>query len=253
MARQLRIAYEGAVYHVTARGNEQRPIVRDERDRGEWRRALAEMVVHYQVICHAWVLMDNHYHLVLETPTPNLSRALRHLNGVYTQRFNRRHHRVGHLFQGRFKAILIERDSYLLEVCRYVVLNPVRAGAVAHPRQWPWSSYRATAGEEPRPHWLTTEWVLAQFGPAGQAARQAYQRFVGEGMTQSSAPWAHVRGQIYLGRDAFVEQASARRPGPDSPEIPRVQQRPPRRSLDELLGLIARAYQVDVPALLART
>ena len=155
MTRPLRVVYPGAVYHVTARGNERKAIVRDDIDRRRFVATLAQMVEHYRVVCHAWVLMPNHYHLLLETPEANLSRAIRHLNGVYTQAFNRRHRRVGHLFQGRFKAILLEKDAHLLALCRYVVLNPVRAGLVRHPRAWGWSSYRATAGEESAPTWLT--------------------------------------------------------------------------------------------------
>ncbi len=148
MARPLRISYPGTVYHVTARGNDRQAIVRDKADRQRFVRTLADMIEHYQVCCHAWVLMENHYHLVLEAPQANLSQAIRHLNGVYTQAFNRGHQRVGHLFQGRFKAIPVEKETYLLELCRYVVLNPVRAGLVPHPRAWRWSSYRATAGEQ---------------------------------------------------------------------------------------------------------
>jgi REP element-mobilizing transposase RayT len=250
MARQLRITYEGAVYHITARGNEQRPIVRDDRDR---RRTLAQMVEHYRVVCHAWVLMDNHYHLLLETPTPNLSRAVRHLNGVYTQRFNRRHQRVGHLFQGRFKAILVERESYLLELCRYVVLNPVRANLARHPRGWTWSSYRATAGEEAAPAWLQIGWILAQFGRGGAAARAAYRRFVAEGIARADPPWTQVRGQIYLGSDAFVAEVAARHARPDSPDIPRAQQRPTHLSVEACLQRIARAYRVEIPTLLETT
>lgn len=157
MARPLRLAVAGGIYHVTARGNERKALVRDDRDRARWVDTLAQMVEQYRVRCHAWVLMTNHYHLLLETPDPNLSLAIRHLNGVYTQAFNRRHRRVGHLFQGRFKAIVVEKEAHLLELCRYVVLNPVRAGTVTHPRAYAWSSYRATAGQAPVPVWLTVD------------------------------------------------------------------------------------------------
>src|SRR3990172_3671313 len=141
MTRPLRVVYPGAVYHVTARGNERKAIARDDVDRGRFVATLAQMVEHYRVVCHAWVLMDNHYHLLLETPEANLSRAIRHLNGVYTQTFNRRHRRGGHLFQGRYTAILVEKQPHLLELCRYVVLNPVRAGIPPRVGGWPWSSY----------------------------------------------------------------------------------------------------------------
>ena len=150
MARPLRISYPGAVYHVTARGNERKAIVRDDRDRQGFVDTLASMVEQYHVVCHAWVLMSNHYHLLLETPRANLSRAIRQLNGTYTQAFNRRHHRVGHLFQGRFKAIVVEKEAYLLELCRYVVLNPVRAQVVTHPRRWPGAVIEPRLGRAPR-------------------------------------------------------------------------------------------------------
>lgn len=134
MTRPLRIEYPGAVYHVTSRGDARRPIFRTEEDRVLFLEVLASIVSRVHWLCHAYCLMDNHYHLVLETPEGNLSRGMRHLNGVYTQRFNRRYGKPGHVFQGRYKAIVVERESYLLELCRYVVLNPVRAKAAATPQ-----------------------------------------------------------------------------------------------------------------------
>ena len=199
MARPLRLAVAGGVYHVTARGNERKAIVRDDGDRALFVDTLAQMIEQYRVRCHAWVLMTNHYHLLLETPSPNLSLALRHLNGVYTQAFNRRHRRVGHLFQGRFKAIVVEKEAHLLELCRYVVLNPVRAGTVAHPRATAWSSYRATVGEAAVPSWLTVDWVLAQFARTRGAAQRANREFVVEGIRHPTSPWPKVVGQVYLG------------------------------------------------------
>jgi putative transposase len=142
MSCPLRLQYPGAMYHVTARGNARQALVRDDSDRQRFVATVASMVAQYQVVCQAWVLMNNHYHLLLETPQANLAQALRHLNGVCTQAFNRRHRRVGHLFQGRYKAIVVEKEAYLLELCRYVVLNPVRAKMVTQPRAWQWSSYR---------------------------------------------------------------------------------------------------------------
>ncbi len=126
--------------------------------------------------------MGNHYHLMVETPDGNVSAGMRHLNGVYTQRFNRRHGRVGHMFQGRFKAIVVERQSYLLALCRYVVLNPVRAAMVKRVERYPWSSYRATAGLEPAPWWLATDWVLGQFGRQRRGAQARYTDFVHAGI-----------------------------------------------------------------------
>ena len=149
MARPLRIEFSGAIYHVTSRGNARCAIYEDDEDRRAFLSALDRVMVRFHWICHAYCLMDNHYHLLIETPEGNLSQGMRQLNGVYTQGFNRRHNRVGHLFQGRFKAIVVDRDSYLLELCRYIVLNPVRAGEVSRPEEYRWSSYRATAGLSP--------------------------------------------------------------------------------------------------------
>jgi len=247
MARPLRLAFAGAVYHVTARGNERKAIVRGDADRARFVDSLAAMVDRYRVRCHAWVLMNNHYHLLLETPSPNLSQALRHLNGVYTQTFNRRHERVGHLFQGRFKAIVVEKEAYLLELCRYVVLNPVRAGAVRDPAAYPWSSYRATAGLSAAPGWLTVDWVLAQFGQRRGTAEAKYRQFVAEGIRQASRPWEQVVGQVYLGREAFVREVY--RYGGHrvtDAEIPRAQRQPCWLSPETVLQRVAQHYKVRV-------
>jgi REP element-mobilizing transposase RayT len=246
MARPLRLAFAGGVYHVTARGNARQAIVRDDLDRARFVDTLAATVVRYRVRCHAWVLMTNHYHLLLETPTANLSQALRHLNGVYTQAFNRRHHRVGHLWQGRFKAIVVEKDAYLLELCRYVVLNPVRAGVVSTPRAYPWSSYRATAGLTAAPAWLTVDWLLEQFGPRRGAAPVQYQAFVAEGIRQPTQPWAQVVGQVYLGGDAFLRRVQRYGAAQAADlEIPRRQREPCWLTAEAVLERVAHAYGVQ--------
>ena len=250
MARPLRLSYAGAVYHVTARGNERKPIVRDDTDRARFVDTLGAMVAQYRVVCHAWVLMNNHYHLLLETPSPNLSLAVRHLNGVYTQAFNRRHRRVGHLFQGRFKAIVIEKEAYLLELCRYVVLNPVRAGTVTQPGAYPWSSYRATAGLATAPEWLTTDWILEQFGRTRRVAQRHYRRFVAEGIKQGQSPWEQVTGQVFLGREAFLRRVQrAARQQANDPEIPQRQRRPAWLSPETVLQKVARQYGLAVAEL----
>jgi putative transposase len=142
MARPLRIEYPGAMYHITSRGNARPPVFDDDRDRRAFLMILEDVVRRYHWLCHAFCLMDNH--LLVETVNGNVCLGMRHLNGVYTQAFNRRHHRVGHVFQGRFTSVLVEQASSLLELCRYVVLNPVRAGIVKHPGAYKWSSYQAT-------------------------------------------------------------------------------------------------------------
>lgn len=253
MARPLRILFPDALYHVTARGNEQKPIVRDDEDRQRFVRTLAEMIEQYQVICYAWVLLDNHYHLLIETPAANLSKAIRHLNGVYTQRFNRRHERAGHLFQGRFKAILIQKETYLLELSRYIVLNPVRAGMVKHPKSWPWSSYRATAGEEAAPSWLRVEELISAFGNPKSRAKAAYRRFVDEAIAVADSPWLNLTSGIYLGEEAFLKEVQRRLKATEDHEIPRAQKAPAAPRIEALLAAVANIYAEKEEVILAPT
>jgi REP element-mobilizing transposase RayT len=231
VARPLRIEFPGALYHVTARGDGREAIYVGDADRGDFLAVLAWVVKRFNWRCHAYCLMDNHYHLLLETPEPNLSKGMRQLNGVYTQRFNRRHRRVGHVLQGRFKAILVEKDSYLVELARYIVLNPVRAKIVRKPHTYPWSSYRATVGLEPAPEFLATDWVLAQFGATKGRAQRRYAEFVTAGIGLPSV-WQGLKQQIYLGSDRFIKRTLARLATPDDlTEVPRVQRRAPPRPL----------------------
>lgn len=204
MARPLRLEYPGALYHVTSRGNGRSKIFRSSKDRATFLTVLAAVIQKYNWQLHAYCLMDNHYHLVVETPDGNLSRGMRQLNGVYTQTFNWRHHTTGHVFQGRYKAILVDKESYLLELCRYVVLNPVRAAMRDKPEDWLWSSYRGTAGLSLVPEFLTTEWLLAQFGKRKNRSQSRYRAFVLEGITRES-PWKDLKDQIILGDAAFVD------------------------------------------------
>jgi len=176
MARPLRIEFPGAIYHITSRGNARLPVFEDDHDRKRFLGILEEVVKRYNWLCHAYCLMDNH--LLVETVDGNLSMGMRHLNGVYTQRFKRRHNRVGHIYQGRFKSILVEQDSYLLELCRYVVLNPIRAGIVKHLGDYKWSSYKVTAGLIKTVPFLTVDWILGQFGKSRREAQNEYMRFV---------------------------------------------------------------------------
>ena len=156
MARPLRLEFAGALYHVTARGDGREDIYRADGDRRLFLDVLAEVWERCNWTVHAYCLMTNHYHLLVETPDANLAKGMRQLNGVYTQRFNRTYERVGHVFQGRYKAILVQKETYLLELARYVVLNPVRARMVRRAGDWPWSSYRAMVGEAAAPEWLQT-------------------------------------------------------------------------------------------------
>lgn len=164
MARPLRIEFAGALYHITSRGNARENIYQDDVDRTVFLALLNRACSRHYWLCHAYCLMSNHYHLLIETNAATLSKGMKYLNGTYTQQYNRRHQRVGHVFQGRFKAILVEKDSYLLELARYIVLNPVRAQMVRAAKDWPWSSYRATAGLTNPHECLTTDWILSGFG-----------------------------------------------------------------------------------------
>ncbi|MDF0676357.1 MAG: transposase [Nitrospira sp.] len=240
MARPLRIEFPGALYHVTARGNARQDIFLDDEDRQRFLGVLAHVVSRFHLRLHAYCLMDNHFHLVVETPEGNLSKAMRQLNGVSTQAFNRRHGRVGHVLQGRFKAIVVDRNSYLLELCRYVVLNPVRIRRTRKADTYSWSSYQATAGLVPVPSWLAVDWLLSQFGHQRAAAQRKYRAFVAEGIGYGS-PWEHVRGQVLLGSERFVERLA---PGLQDTrrlkEIPRQQRFAGRPKLSRLFGRRAR-------------
>jgi len=204
MARPLRIQYKGALYHITSRGNAGAKIFQTDSDRLQFLDVLSRVVSRFGWICHAHCLMSNHYHLLIETPSANLSQGMQLLNGVYTQRFNRASKRSGHVFQGRFKAILVEKDSHLLELARYIVLNPVRARAARSARAWPWSSYRATAGLVEIPEFLTVDWVLSQFGTRRTSAIRAYRHFVSQG--SSLDVWDDLRAGSLLGSDEFAER-----------------------------------------------
>jgi REP element-mobilizing transposase RayT len=199
------LEYEGALYHVTSRGDRREDIYRDDEDRQQWLSVLSQVCERFNWVVYAWCQMTNHYHVVVETIDGNLSRGMRQLNGVYTQRFNRRHGEVGHLYQGRYKAILVQKESYLLELTRYVVLNPLRAGMGKKPEEWPWSSYPATIGITKAPQWLDTNWLLNQFGRHKSSAISAYRRFILEGKGVPS-PLKLTRHQLLLGDDNFVTQ-----------------------------------------------
>ena len=232
MARPLRLEFAGALYHLTSRGNRREDIFEDDTDREVFLSVLDKACDTHNWVCHAYCLMSNHYHLLIETPDGNLSKGMRQLNGVYTQTHNRRHGRSGHVFQGRYKAILVEKESYLLELSRYIVLNPVRAGMVRSARDWPWSSYRATAGQSNGAGCLNVEWLLAGFAKKKKLAVERYKVFVSEGKHQPG-PWSLLRGQVFLGNDEFVEEMQVLIDGDKEwSEVPLSQRRPMPKALD---------------------
>jgi putative transposase len=256
MARPLRVEFEGAVYHVTSRGDRREPIFVDDVDRLTLLEIASEAFERFEASALAWCFMGNHYHFVICTRRANLSMLMRQINGVYTQRFNRRHSKVGHLFQGRFKAIFVDTDAYLLEVCRYVDLNPVRAALVEQPQHWAWSSFRALAGQAAAPTWLDVARVHAHLigreaSASGGSPGQRYAQFVAQGVGQ--ALWDEgLRGQIFLGDEAFMERIQAKLlPATrEDAQIPREQRTVPAASIaairseckhrDEALALCVR-------------
>jgi REP element-mobilizing transposase RayT len=235
MARPLRIEFPGAIYHVTARGNARCDIFEDDGDRELFLKVLGQVASRFNWLCHAYCLMGNHYHLLIETPDGNLSAGMRQLNGVYTQSFHRAHGRDGHLLKGRFKAILVERESHLLELCRYVVLNPVRAGMVLKAEHYAWSSYLPTLGQVTKPSLLTTDWLLGNFASTLSESRRQYREFVQDGMKEPGSPWERLTGQVVLGSETFVQWAKELIGGRESLlEIPRKQRHVGRPPLHEL-------------------
>ncbi len=236
MARPLRIEYDGALYHVTSRGNARKAIFKDDEDRELFLDTLTKVNERYNWLCHAYCLMNNHYHLLIETPDGNLSKGMRHLNGIYTQRYNKRYKRTGHIFEGRYKAIIIQKESHLLAVCRYVVLNPVRARAVKHPEEWKWSSYKATAGSERSHNSLTADCILAQFEGKRRRVEREYREFVMSGIGEEKL-WTKVKGQSVLGESGFVERLIGYvKKSKDIKEIPKHQRYINRPSLNELFN-----------------
>ncbi len=241
MARPLRLEFVGALYHVTSRGNARDDIYLSDEDRVAWLATLGQVCTRFNWVCHAYCQMIDHYHIVIETPDANLSQGMRQLNGAYTQLFNRTHSRAGPIFQGRFKAILVDKESYLLDLARYVVLNPLRAMMVRQLERWPWSSYRATCGQAPQPDWLQTDFILSQFARQRARARVKYIAFVDEGKGLDSV-WNHLQGQIYLGSASFIKKMQIKLDQkPKRLEIPKAQ----RRALARELADYANTYERD--------
>ncbi|MFZ5569185.1 MAG: REP-associated tyrosine transposase [Thermodesulfobacteriota bacterium] len=211
MARPLRIQYPGAYYHVTSRGNERKAIFKSDRDRERFLIYLATATERYQAVIHVYCLMNNHFHILLETPAGNLSRIMRHINGAYTTYFNTKHKRSGHLFQGRYKAYLIDGDSYATELSRYIHLNPVRAGIVEKPEQYQWSSYAAYIGKTKPPAWLKCGFILGYMGEKDLNARKQYRSFVNKMIKEEHYnPLDGVYAATILGDENFIQEVKDR-------------------------------------------
>jgi REP element-mobilizing transposase RayT len=234
MVRPLRLQYPGALYHITVRGNRRQDIFIDDIDRKHFLQVLDEIASIRNVICYAYCLMDNHYHLEIETPDGNLANFMRDINGIVSQDHNKRHGTVGHLFQGRYHSYLIEKETYLMQVARYIVLNPVRAGLVKKPEQWRWSSYRATLGEVKAPACLVTNNLLKYFHHRRPQAQKNYKKFVSEGIGIDS-PFDEIEQGIILGSPQFVQEVWRHGENTDDiKELPRADRIVGRPTLKDL-------------------
>jgi REP element-mobilizing transposase RayT len=205
MARPLRITYPGAFYHVTSRGNERKAVFKSKRDREKFLEYLESATQRYDARIHTYCLMNTHYHLLLETPSGNLSQIMRHINGAYTTYFNVKRDRSGHLFQGRYKAILVDIDEYAKELSRYIHLNPVRAKMVVIPEEYDWSSYKFYIGKQRSASWLYRDFILGYFGKKVSGAQKRYQSFVNALVAQEySSPLDEVVSSTLLGSADFI-------------------------------------------------
>lgn len=245
MSRALRIEYPGAWYHVMNRGAGRRAIFRSNSDRQSLLSLLGDIAATFAVEVHAYCLMNSHYHLLVHTPRGNLSRAMRHLNGVYTQRYNRSYRTDGPLFRGRFKAIVVDADNYLATLSRYIHLNPVTTGIVTRAERYPWSSYRAYLGHVNRPDWLHLQPTLGLFGK--RDARSRYHAFVEQGVDEELRTF-YSKGRLrpVLGRDGFLKALVRRRKATRAdPEVPEAKRLRPRPNLTAIAQATAAHFRVD--------
>ncbi|HEC02280.1 MAG TPA: hypothetical protein ENI81_01985 [Phycisphaerales bacterium] len=252
MARPLRIEYPGAFYHVMNRGHRREPIVSDDRDKQRFMSCLSRMAGRFNVLVHGYCLMTNHYHLILETPEGNLSRALQWLNVSYAGYYNRRHHFAGHLFQGRFKAVLVDSGEYLEALSRYIHLNPVRAEIARRAWEYTWSSCRYFVGSQNPPDWVETNRILAGFGRSKRAAKQSYKSYLSEADVPN--PFDDVVGGSLLGTETFVEWAKSTflADKKADPTIPQLKELMPRPDVEVIVEAVAEHFKMTVESILTR-
>ena len=237
MARPLRIEFSGALYHIISRGIGKMTIFHKDADWKKFIDTLDKVIHRCNWICHAYCLMGNHYHLLVETPDPNLSRGMKHLNQIYSQYYNWKYHRVGPVLQGRYKAYLVEKEARFLDNSRYIVNNPAKAKLVEHPSDWPWSSYRSTVGTAKCPSYLETAFLLGHFSSSRKKARKMYEDFVLAGIN-SESPLKEAKNQIFLGSDSFVQEVMKHAKESDEiKNVPREQKFAGRPVLDKIFDL----------------
>ena len=244
MARPLRIEYSGAFYHITSRGNERKEVFKSQRDREKFLFYLGSATERYGAIIHVYCLMDNHYHLLMETPAGNLSQIMHHVNGAYTTYFNTKRERSGHLFQGRYKALLLEADEYAKELSRYIHLNPVRAGVCAIPEAYTWSSCRYYTVETTAPGWLQRGFILGYFGKQLAVSMKRYRDFMHAVMDQGyENPLAELSHSVILGSSQFVAEIRDRflnhkAPDRDLPGVRALLKKPSVEQIEKAVDLV---------------
>jgi putative transposase len=254
MGRSIRIEYPAALYHVTSRGNERKDIFLEDANRIKFLEILEDYNDRYGILIHSYVLMDNHYHLILETPRGNLLKVMHGINSSYTGYFNRNYGRSGHLFQGRYKGILVEKDAYLLSLSRYVHLNPVRVGIVERPDSYRWSSYPGYIGKERESEWVEYAWVLSQFGKDKKRAKRRYQEYTEESLkAKDYPPLRDLHGQVILGGERFIGRIKGMLKGKRlSQEIVERKRFIEHLSPMELVGAVSKAFGIDREKILDR-
>jgi REP element-mobilizing transposase RayT len=245
MARPLRIEYPEAIYHITARGNEKRAIWRYDNDYITFLTYLIEGVKSFRLRLFAYMFMPNHYHLLLQTLDANLTKAMHQLNTAYTVYFNRKYKRVGHLFQGRYRAILVQKNPYLLEVSRYVHLNAVRAGLVDNPFRYRWSSCQYYSTRATTPAWLEVDYILEMMANSPQKRRSEYRKFLEDGMVNRKNPFDKIHAQTVLGDEDFFDSVCRKLESKENQEIPATKQLIKKLSFDDIIGTVSKIMQKD--------
>ena len=255
MARPLRVEYPGAFYHVINRGNAGAAVFKSIRDREKFLEYLGKAAKRFSIRIHTYCLMTNHYHLLVETPDPNLSRSIQWVNVSYATYFNRKRDRRGHLFQGRFKSILIDADEYLKHLSRYIHLNPVRAKMIDRPSDYLWSSYPAFIGVKKPPGWLETNWLLSQFGKKRKVAEKNYRHFVEDVEIEAiDNPSDSIVGGFILGAPDFVNwvKDTFLRPRSDVKEIPQLRKLKPAISIETVIDAVCSEFGCDVESVIQK-
>jgi putative transposase len=254
MGRPLRVEYLGALYHITSRGNERGVIFQDNRDRQTFLDIISDYHERFGILIHGYVLMDNHYHLIIETPKGNLLKVMHGINSRYTGYFNRKYGRVGHLFQGRYRAIIVDKDRYLVELSRYIHLNPVRAAIVEKPEQYLWSSYRSYIGKGKEEDWVEYAWILSQFGKERGKARTLYREYTEKEIgSKSASPFSSLIGDVILGGEDLVKHVRKILKGkPISGEIVERRRIEEAATPTEIIETVCRVFGVDKEKLLQK-